>query len=687
MELDITAEDTASSILDKVNEKLNNLGLGGGGKLELLTANLNTLGVKSDDVFDRMVRDSKAAFEAISTSGVASSEKIARAETALAKKMDQVHKDSAGAFGAAMKQNETASTGFFAKMKAGMSSLKEHWIGATAAIAGAMGAIMTAWDLAQKSAAFAEQKDSLNALAAQYKTSADTMIGKIKEITGGQVSMAEAADVAASGLQKSLNPDQIYAMATAAEKLSNITGSDIPTSFSKMVDAIALGREKALENELGAISLEETYGKVVNTWTDAEKVAGRLAIVMDRTATAAALLGDGAASTDDKINAFKKDMDDLKLKMGDAIIQAGAGVIAIFHGMASAALSAGAALLKVSQGVAWLVGDKAGFEELGLSAAAAFEAAKDEADKAASAWGIAAHGMSVAAGKYNEAAAAAKALAAAHAESTASITKGITDLKTVISTWASYYNEVKSAHERAVNEIETRQKAHAAAMKAIDEAMKAGTAALNSIAPEAREGEAWLKEKERLQNLYNDALKKEGTERTNALKDYMEQRAKFTKGISDEALGIEQQIGSMQAFKQEAVTAGDAIAQAQKDIKAAMGELKAEQDRIIEQNDKLAAKQEANAAALKTAMDAALLNVKNYQNELDFLTTSLEKQRVLTVDTDAALAGAQGVKRAIDAIPDVSYKTVIIKYDTQGSPAPTQNANQGSEQPSGWYGE
>ena len=50
--------------------------------------------------------------------------------------------------------------------------------------------------------------------------------------------------------------------------------------------------------------------------------------------------------------------------------------------------------------------------------------------------------------------------------------------------------------------------------------------------------------------------------------------------------------------------------------------------------------------------------------ELDSI--SLEKR--ISLDVGQALSGARSVREAIDAIPDMSVKTVVVRYQTQASP-------------------
>jgi hypothetical protein len=59
-------------------------------------------------------------------------------------------------------------------------------------------------------------------------------------------------------------------------------------------------------------------------------------------------------------------------------------------------------------------------------------------------------------------------------------------------------------------------------------------------------------------------------------------------------------------------------------------------------------------------------NIFSLEERLLELDAYLNK--TLAVDTTGALRAVEEVKAAINAIPDISYKTVIIQYKTQASP-------------------
>lgn len=66
----------------------------------------------------------------------------------------------------------------------------------------------------------------------------------------------------------------------------------------------------------------------------------------------------------------------------------------------------------------------------------------------------------------------------------------------------------------------------------------------------------------------------------------------------------------------------------------------------------------------KVDAGAASEAVKSITDEVEKLITT----KTLSLDVADALEGARQVREAIDAIPDVTYKDVVVRYQTQASP-------------------
>jgi hypothetical protein len=68
---------------------------------------------------------------------------------------------------------------------------------------------------------------------------------------------------------------------------------------------------------------------------------------------------------------------------------------------------------------------------------------------------------------------------------------------------------------------------------------------------------------------------------------------------------------------------------------------------------------------------ALLLETSKAKEEIDKVQSAIEAldtAKALSLDVSGALSAAASVQAAIDSIPDVSYKTVIIQYQTAASP-------------------
>lgn len=239
------------------------------------------------------------------------------------------------------------------------ASLKDHWVAFSAAAAAAMIAVGKAWNLAEQAAAYQEQKASLNALATAYNTTANTIIADIDRASQGLIGWADAARVAASGLARGLNPDQIVRLAEAAETLSNVTGEKAASAFENLTGAIALGRERALEASVGIIDLAAKYGDAANKMSDAEKAQARYTMVMEKVQAIQTRLGESTDSTADKMERFTVTIKNWSLIAGDICIRAAMLVIGTLREWASWAVYAAAGTMKLAAASGWLT-DKAG---------------------------------------------------------------------------------------------------------------------------------------------------------------------------------------------------------------------------------------------------------------------------------------------------------------------------------------
>ncbi len=221
-----------------------------------------------------------------------------------------------------------------------VSRIKSHWLGISATIAGAMVVINQAWNLAEMAAQFEEQKASLNALAAQYNTTASQIINSVKEASNGLISMADAASVSAKALMMGLNPQQLVEFMKIVEATTNITGASVSESFERIIEASVTGREIALQQMGIILDTNEAYkkyavsiGKTAEKLNEAEKQQAIINAVLAKGSDIMSQLGSSSDSVDDKMTRLKVTIEDLKLHAGALIIRVGVGLVGAFNAL------------------------------------------------------------------------------------------------------------------------------------------------------------------------------------------------------------------------------------------------------------------------------------------------------------------------------------------------------------------
>ncbi len=206
-------------------------------------------------------------------------------------------------------------------VKSSLDSLKTSWIELTAKIFLAEQAVTRAWKAATAGADFEESLDRLNIQMDRYHSTAQIMINDLKNVSNGQLSNANAAQLASRALMEGLNPDQVKTFTQAADLLGDVMGTDLKTAFDSILQGLATGKTKMLANIGVYVDLEEETKKLalatnrtVDEITKEEKAAigARAAIEMlDKRMSAFA---SSMPSEADKLKAMEVRFDDLILK-------------------------------------------------------------------------------------------------------------------------------------------------------------------------------------------------------------------------------------------------------------------------------------------------------------------------------------------------------------------------------------
>ena len=156
--------------------------------------------------------------------------------------------DSIGRAQTRLGQASAASGRQFSAQASGMGGLVAAYAGAAANIF----ALTMAFNALATAARAEETIAGVRTLAASVGESGDQVLSKLKEITQGQVSMAEAAASANLALSAGFSLEQIEGLATVATKASKALGRDLTDSLNRLVRGAAKVEPEILD-ELGII--------------------------------------------------------------------------------------------------------------------------------------------------------------------------------------------------------------------------------------------------------------------------------------------------------------------------------------------------------------------------------------------------------------------------------------------------
>ncbi len=253
-------------------------------------------------------------------------------------------------------KTEKESAGFASK-------IKSHWLGLSAAVAGAMAGAYKAWDMMGRAADYAERIEGITLLGQQYGMTGTQITRSMTEAARGMISLSEAADMAAKSVNMGLNPNQMTEYTRVAERLGDVTGQTIPAAYDKMVSSAAKGRLASLR-EMGIIvDLDKAYelhaktlGRNADSLSETEQMSVRVNAVLDAAKLKVSAFGEPVDSTRDKMDRMTATLKNVELLLGQGLIRAGAGAIGLFESVAAAALKLTQGLFKIIEGYHRLMG-------------------------------------------------------------------------------------------------------------------------------------------------------------------------------------------------------------------------------------------------------------------------------------------------------------------------------------------
>lgn len=230
-----------------------------------------------------------------------------------------------------------------------LAGIHASYVKAAIGIGAAMATIGKAWQLANTAAAYEEQREQLNALASEYSTTASIIVSSIQEATSGQISKIDAMSVALTGMARGLKPEQLIALANAAEVLGDTVGKTATVAFQELTEGLITGRERGLMQYIGASGkLKDAIGDQAKGMSEAEKVTARYNIIIEEAARLNKSFGDSAISAADQMDAARAAINDASLSAGKAAATGFFALAGAFDWVAAGAMKATAALTRFS---------------------------------------------------------------------------------------------------------------------------------------------------------------------------------------------------------------------------------------------------------------------------------------------------------------------------------------------------
>lgn len=208
-----------------------------------------------------------------------------------------------------------------------------------------------AFESIERYAGFAEVKEQLNLMAAQYNTTGDAIVGTMKRITDGQMSLEQASHSAASALKNSLTPQQIEGLAEAAKTFNDIAGMSVPETFDRLAEAVQRGSARAAQSIVGKDGLGDAMKSLAAGADDASKSTELYEAIMAKTHEQSTRLAGSTQSLDDHIQALKAKWSDLTLYLAQNAVKVIYGMTGLFDSLAATATRAAAGVVALQAGV------------------------------------------------------------------------------------------------------------------------------------------------------------------------------------------------------------------------------------------------------------------------------------------------------------------------------------------------
>lgn len=203
-----------------------------------IESNFKTLGDHCASTYDLMRQKIENSYLAIVNSAKSSNDDIVRAEQLKNQQLQKLNDEQFGA--------QTSA----------LSTLKENWVAASAAIIAAWALVNEAVSLMDVGAHAQQVQSAFDAVSQTIGVDSAQMLASMTEFTQGTVTQSDLASKATKMMLKGYDPQDIIDFSSVAVTASIYMGSSVSDAFDKMSDAIATRMPRAMV-QAGAVTREQ----------------------------------------------------------------------------------------------------------------------------------------------------------------------------------------------------------------------------------------------------------------------------------------------------------------------------------------------------------------------------------------------------------------------------------------------
>jgi len=230
-----------------------------------------------------------------------------------------------------MQKVQTEQKGIQKNSKSLTDGIKKNWVGIGAAIVGASAVIAKAFNFTK---AFADFKQSSQAMSKQFGVDADKVIEKLKAVSAGTISnkdlVLSANKAMALGVTKDVG--KMAELLEFARIRARSMGLDTTSAFNDIVTGIGRGSPLILDN----------LGIITKGWADEAKAAGVaydaqfiLNKVLEQSKAASEQAGGGALTLSERISKAGATMENIKVTIGESLAPVLSGVLGVFENLST----------------------------------------------------------------------------------------------------------------------------------------------------------------------------------------------------------------------------------------------------------------------------------------------------------------------------------------------------------------